>query len=374
MTTRVVINGTTLKWAREILGIDAPALGRGLRIPIQKINGFENGDQRPTFLQLVKIAKKLDRPPAFFFVPPPDSPDIPQTVDFRGFSDSEISPQLLREMKRAEAHRRTFLDLSEDHDRPFEFGRITRGNLKERSEQLRQFFEIGIDFLPESRSPNVVWNFWRSMFEQKGILVFQTTRIPLKVFHALTITHPRNPIIIVNGADYPNAKIFSLFHEFAHLANAANGLCALDDSIDAEIVANRFAGEFLMPKLQMIEFYESSRAEDKIDSTAKHFRVSKLSMAIRLQGLGKISQAKVNEIFNEFEAIRQRELEDRESSDFVMPPWKLRYRDLSPRYLETVFHALNNERVNEMDVSYFLDARIPMVEQIKDEFYRRVSS
>lgn len=374
MTTRVAINGTTLKWAREILGIDAPALGRGLRIPTQKINGFENGDQKPTFLQLVKIAKKLDRPPAFFFVPPPDSPDIPQTVDFRGFRDSEISPQLLREMKRAEAHRRTFLDLSEDNDRPFEFGRITRGNLKERSEQLRQFFEIGIDFLPESRIPNTVWNFWRSMFEQKGILVFQTTRIPLKVFHALTITHSRNPIIIVNGADYPNAKIFSLFHEFAHLANAANGLCALDDSIDAEIVANRFAAEFLMPELQIIEFYESSRAVDRIDSSSKHFRVSKLSLAIRLQGLGKISQAKVNEISNEFDAIRQRELEERESNDFVMQPWKLRYRDLSPRYLETVFHALNNERVNEMDVSYFLDARIPMVEQIKNEFYRRVSS
>lgn len=374
MTTRVAINGTTLKWAREILGIDAPALGRGLKIPTHRINGFENGDQKPTFLQLVKIAKKLDRPPAFFFVPPPDVPDIPQTVDFRGFGDSEIPPQLLREMKRAEAHRRTFLDLSEDDDRPFEFGRITRGNLKERSEQLRQFFGIGIDFLPESRSPNVVWNFWRSMFEQKGILVFQTTRIPLNVFHALSITHSRNPIIIVNGADYPNAKIFSLFHEFAHLANAVNCLCALDDSIDAEIVANRFAGEFLMPERQMIEFYESSRAVDKIDSTARHFRVSKLSMAIRLRGLGKISQAKVNEIFDEFEAIRERELEERESSDFVMQPWKLRYRDLSPRYLEAVFHALNNERVNEMDVSYFLDARIPMVEQIKDEFYRRVSS
>lgn len=374
MAIRVAINGSTLRWAREIMGLQIEALARSMSVKPERIRDFENGDLKPTFNQLVNMAKVLDRPPAFFFVPPPESPDIPVTVDFRGFASSEIPIGLRKELKRAEAHRRTYLKLVEESDQPFEFGRINYRNLKASSEQLRRFLGIDVSHLPESRNSQVVWNYWRSMFEQKGFLIFQTTRIPLDVFRAFSIYHTRNPIIVVNGGDYPNAKIFSLFHEFAHLANSASGLCGVDDSIDAEIVANRFAGEFLMPEGQLLAFYNASRANDRVDSSARHFRVSNLAMALRLKGLGMISQDQVEIIMNEYDETRAREREERENSDFVIQPWKLRYRDLSPRYLEIVFHALNNQKVNEMDVSYFLNARIPMVEQIRDEFYRRVST
>lgn len=374
MATRVAINGSTLRWAREIMGLQVESLAQSMSVNPERIRSFENGELKPTFNQLVNMAKVLDRPPAFFFVPPPETPDIPETVDFRGFATPEIPISLRKELKRAEAHRRTYLKLAEEVDQPFEFGRIGYRNLKTSAEHLRRYLEIDINFLPESRNSHAVWNYWRSAFEQKGFLVFQTTRISLDVFRALSISHTRNPIIVVNGGDYPNAKVFSLFHEFAHLANSASGLCGVDDSIDAEVVANRFAGEFLMPEDQLLSFYNSSRAIDKVDSSARHFRVSKLAMALRLKGLGLISQDQVEAVINEFDQRRARERDERENDDFFIQPWKLRYRDLSPRYLEIVFHALNNQKVNEMDVSYFLNARIPMVEQIKDEYYRRVSS
>src|SRR5699024_8428582 len=51
-------------------------------------------------------------------------------------------------------------------------------------------------------------------------------------------------------------------------------------------------------------------------------------------------------------------------------PWRLRYRDLGSNDIGAVAHALEDQRVDMMDATYLLNARLPMVEQLLSEYYR----
>ena len=172
---------------------------------------------------------------------------MPETADFRGRDDDIIPADLAREMKRAEQHRETMLDLGGDPVGRFGLGRITFGNVAQRADELRARFGLTPRFVPPESQANQVFNFWRGLLERQGVLVFQTTKIALTTFRGLSVHHDTLPIVVLNGADAANGRGFTLFHEVAHLVNRTSGLCVLDDDVDEEALANRFAANFLMP-------------------------------------------------------------------------------------------------------------------------------
>ena len=69
------------------------------------------------------------------------------------------------------------------------------------------------------------------------------------------------------------------------------------------------------------------------------------------------------------EQWEQARLTQKQGPGFV-PPWRLRYRDLGPSYIGTIARALEDRRVDFVDATYLLNARLPMVEQMLDEHYR----
>ena len=62
--------------------------------------------------------------------------------------------------------------------------------------------------------------------------------------------------------------------------------------------------------------------------------------------------------------------DERKSSDGFVPPWRLRYRDLGSSYIGTVAQAIEDQRVDMVDATYLLNARLPMVEKLLSEYYR----
>ena len=71
----------------------------------------------------------------------------------------------------------------------------------------------------------------------------------LDEMRGLCIFHDKIPIIILNGKDTPNGRIFSLFHELTHLLLAESAICG----DDVEIFCNSVAGEFLVPESDLIQ-------------------------------------------------------------------------------------------------------------------------
>ena len=62
----------------------------------------------------------------------------------------------------------------------------------------------------------------------------------------LCIFHDEVPIILLNGKDTTNGRIFSLFHELTHLLLGESAICENNESSKEEIFCNAVAGEFLV--------------------------------------------------------------------------------------------------------------------------------
>lgn len=368
---RAPINGDTLRWARTVSRVDPEALAVATGTSADRIEAFELGASQPTFRQLSLIAKKLDRPLGFFFAPPPETADVPETADFRSRGTDDIPSELAREMKRVEQHREAMLELSGPVERRWNIDSVTFKTAARRAAALRLQLGLTERFIPPESQANQVLNFWRGLLEHAGFMVFQTTRIPLEVFRGLSIHHDSLPIIVVNGSDSASGRIFTMFHEVAHLANQTSGLCVLEDEISAEAVANRFAADFLMPESLVRERLVA--ADDPIEVAtrlAAGLKVSPLAAAVRLRTLHLMSEQELDLVREHSTANWRIAREQQKNSGGFVPPWRLRYRDLGESYVGAVAHALEDRRIDAVDATYLLNARWPTAEKILQEYYR----
>lgn len=370
MAVRVPINGDTLKWARQLSHLNEDELGKAAGVSAARVRSFEIGEEEPTYRQMTLIAKKLDRTMAFFLASVPPVADIPQTADFRGRGATEIPADLTREMKRAEAHRDTMLDLAGQPRRNIRLGAVTWESVESRASELRHQLGLTSSFTPPENRPNAVFNFWRGLLEEHGVMVFQTTGIKWDVFRGLSLHHDVLPVILVNGADSANGRVYTLFHELAHLANRTNGLCVLNERVNEEAVCNAFAANVLMPEKEVHKVLRASASEDGVDVLVRHFKVSTLAAAIRLRRLNLLDEDALEQVRLDSDETWRRSREEQARGTGFVPPWRLRYRDLGPTYVGTVARAIEREQIDWIDATYFLNARLPMVEQMLGEFYR----
>lgn len=371
MAARAPIHPAALTWAREVGHVTVEDLAKALNVKPSRVIAFEDGDARPTFRQLTLLAAKLDRPLGFFFAEPPERPDVPHAADFRGRGHDELPAYLAREMRRAEQHRDAMLDLGWEPSRHITTGAISWKSVGARAAALRQSFGLTDAFVPPESQNSQVFNFWRGLLEENGVMVFQTTGIDIDTFRGLSVHHDNLPLIVANGGDSPMGRTFTLFHEVAHLINRTSGLCALRESVDEEALANSFAANFLMPdsavRARINGPEEPLLAAERL---AGHFKVSPLAAAVRLRRLDIIDDADLETVRAVSDENWTRQREAQKQKDGFVPPWRLRYRDLGPTYIGAVARALEDRRVDMVDVTYLLNARLPMVEQMLDEYYR----
>lgn len=370
--TRVPINGPTLRWARESMFMGKDELARAAGTSEARIEAFEAGSAMPTLRQLRLIGKKLDRTLAFFFTTPPAESDVPSAVDFRGHGGDPVPPLLAREMRRAEQYREAVLELEGATGGPSLVGHIDGRNLEARAREMRGLLRLSDDSVTESKHGKQPFNYWRRLLEDHGFLVFQTTRIDHSVFRGLSIHHDPLPIVLLNGSDAINGKTFTLFHEVAHLANRTSGLCSLEEGRNEEALANAFAANFLMPEESVAELVSDvvQGSWCMAKTVAENFKVSALAAGIRLKTLGLISDADLEGIRIESDRRWKLNREEQKKKDGGPAAWRLRFRDLGSSYVGTIARALEDERVDWLEASYFLNAKTPMVQRMIDEYYR----
>ncbi len=94
---RVKLNPELLVWARTSAGYSVGDIAKFFDKSEDKISAWELGSEMPTIHQLEKLANKVKRPLAAFFLPkPPDEPPLPQ--DYRvlsGKPSGEFEPDTL---------------------------------------------------------------------------------------------------------------------------------------------------------------------------------------------------------------------------------------------------------------------------------------
>ena len=264
MVARAKINPAMMAWARKRAGFTdgyEETLPKDIK---SKYEAWENGEIEPTWVQLRKVSKKYSLPTAFFFMESvPELDDLPKLINYRKL-DAEIlfennSPELIKQIRKSESRREHYLDLLYELELKIPSFETYDGPLDKEhvSNYIRETLVVSLDtqkswIRKNGNLDKKHYNFlnrWKEIVTEKmGVLIFETEGVSLNEMRGLCIFYKEIPIILLNGKDSVNGRIFSLFHELTHLLLGQSAICGDDDNIEEEVFCNGVAGRFLVPK------------------------------------------------------------------------------------------------------------------------------
>lgn len=371
-----LIEPELLQWARETAGytLDEAAHRLGFKDPA-RLADAEQGRSHLTIAKLREAARVYKRPLAAFFLPKsPEAEPLPH--DFRripGAEPLELSPPLRLALRQARRRRDIALRLYSDLSfAPQAFG--LRARFGERpevvAERAREWLGVGRD---GGGTRAATLNDWIDLVEARDILVFQASRVPVRTMRGCSISSDTLPVIILNGADAPAARIFTLMHELVHLMLREDGVCGVVVSPrdapghdrDVEIFCNRVAGAILLPADELLQDQALSSerddgewAEDAIERIAHAHSVSREVVVIRLQELGLVSRSFVERKLDEYRSDYEERSQDLSSKSRGGPSYStLAVRNNGRRFTRLIMEALERHQISLREATDYLDVR-----------------
>ena len=296
------VNPSMLVWARESARMDIETAAKKANVKPERLALWERGDARPTIIQLRKFGRIYKRPIAVFYLPEPPTGYQPMR-DFRrlrGDGAANESPELAFEIRQANARREIALELSAalgEEPAEFPLAATMSDDAEILSAKIRAFLGIGIDAQTKWKPGYDSFNAWRAAFENAGMLVFQASGVPLEEMRGFSISDMPLPVIVVNNKDAPNSRVFTLFHELAHILLREGGICDLYDDAGIEVFCNRVAGATLIPRESLVsEDVVTSKSGDvhwsdhEIKAIANKYGVSREVALRRILGIGRTTE------------------------------------------------------------------------------------
>ncbi|OIT11697.1 hypothetical protein BL241_11530 [Ralstonia solanacearum] len=269
-----LINPDMLAWARTQSRMDVATAAAKVHQTAERLTEWEAGTRAPTLNQLRELANVYKRSVGVFFLK--ERPRVPRRpVDYRQFevkARETMTPALANGMREAEAKRDAALDIyTQMEEAPPEWDLQIR-----RDASADHAAEVILARLGVTMQTRAGWqnhyealSGWRAAVESLGVLVVQLRNVPMEEMRGCSIAHFPLPVIILNSADSPLGRVFTLLHELTHLARAESGLCDLTEDApraeadeQVEAFCNRVAGLVLVPPADLLRLPEVQRAND----------------------------------------------------------------------------------------------------------------
>ena len=284
------VTPSVLRWAREDAGLSEAKLGTLARVDEDRVRRWESGEDRPTLGQLRQVADGLRRPVAFFLAQGPPGRHTERPPDFR--TRQGLGRGLRRELRAVAERRRSFGELVGDEDRAAWLN--WRDRPPATADPARTRLGVSPEAVTKTADASAALRLWIEAVEAQGVLVFQMSRIDVDECRGFAQYDDAVPVIVLNGADAPQAHIFTLLHELAHLLDRSGALCLLDDDREVEKRCNGSAAAVLMPAGPMRAVVGGFDERDRVEVVVRQFRVSPVTAALRLRDLDLASQTVVD--------------------------------------------------------------------------------
>lgn len=377
-TIEVFVEPTVLVWARESFGKDIEDAAKRLKTTRKVIEEFESGARKPRLTELEKLANLYKRPLAALLLSSPPKP-YPIPKDFRTLPYKKpFTSETLLALRRARRLQNLTAELAKELDYEItpKFKEVKlpeRENISDRAETLaiEERTRIGIKIEDQFSWKDSVQALdeWRPEIERLGVLVFQL-RMPVDETRGFTLTEGKYPIIVINGKDSHNGRIFTLFHEYCHLMLHDTGVCGemMRSNLEIEIFCNYFAGAFLVPGDHLLkhELIQSSKGsvewpDDILDKVSKDFKVSNPVILRRLLELKRTTK---NYYIKKLEEWKPHKSSGGRGGRNMA---KECLRNNGGTFVSLVLSAYGNERITSADVADYLGTRlqyIPELEQL----------
>jgi len=291
----VPVNGRVLQWARQIRGLDINDAATLLGISSTELRAYENENKRPLvgFLRLMSAKYQINF--SSLLMPEP-LPIRKRPVDHRKRNRRQrLTIDTLVAIEEVTQALDTFQDISGARARiipPLNIGMADLGDDPE-DVAARERKRLGVT-LQEQWAWNGLAHArrqWRRRVESRGVFTYMIP-MPLDELSGFSILRGKVAAICINDKEpTEGAKIFTLFHEYAHLLLRQTGISDENNENAVERFCNDFAASFLIPRSALSVMvsdvktpYEFSASDVK--RLATRFRVSNRAIALRLEKTG----------------------------------------------------------------------------------------
>ncbi len=287
---KVNINPEIIKWSMETVNMPEDVIIKKLGINKNKFGKWINKEDKPTYVQLQKFAKIVNVSPLIFLSDKiPD--DRPMNV-FRTYNNTkEKSYKTLLKIKRIKFLQDITVELYnnlniskeayiEQYDINSDPGEIAVNERK-------KFYDF--DYQMNLKDKYDALNKFRAKVEDNNIIVMQ---FPFDDIRGFSLIDKKPFFIALNSKDDPASRIFTLFHEYAHILLRKNESNHEDNyNIDDKIEewCNNFASYFLISDEIIKNFYNKHDSTDSfVKSISYKYKLSYSMIFYRLYKLGYI--------------------------------------------------------------------------------------
>lgn len=315
------INPDILNWARERSQLSLAVLADKLKITEDKLEAWESGDNPPTFKQAQNFAAKTHIPFGYLFsrTPPDEELPLPDLRTVGGEQPQRPSAELIDIVQIIIQRQQWYLEYLKDQGLD-EAPHARRFNMRTPVITIVNDMRLtlGIPAHPTRGSWEDYFRLLIHKIEDSGILVMRqgdmghhTRPLSVAEFRGFAIYDPIAPVIFINQADAPSARLFTLIHELAHIWIGQSGISDAKPTTQRqeEILCNAIAAEFLVPENEFEQHWrELEDWRENLPVLEARFHVSRWVLARRAQSLGKTTIQQYQQYVDDLrEQYRRRE-------------------------------------------------------------------
>jgi len=375
-SVKALINPTMLTWAREQAGYSLAVAAHKLGIDKARLEALEGDQETPTFAKLLAMADLYKRPVSLFYLKKPPKGWQP-IQDFRRLpgANGGFSPQLTYAIRQARERREVALAVKNELNEPvreFTLRATLSTNVETLGARIREFLDV--DETKQQRFAKKAFEGWRAAIESQDILIFVVPRLKIQEMRGTALAETTLPVILVNGKDRGNGRVFTLLHEFCHLALRQSGVSNVgSDRNDApnpnvERFCNAVAAAALMPsdwllREHLVANKGSTKTwdDDELDALARRFGVSPEAVLRRLLTLGRTTQTFYDSKRAAFQKFYD-DLEGKKGKSTGGPEYHLAVLgQLGRTFTQLVFQGYHDRYFTLRDVAGLLNMKVTTV-------------
>ena len=359
----VPVHPATLRWAREDIGLSIEQVAEKLKKSVEEITAWESGEKSIGLSNARKLADryKVSLPVLYLQNIPEEWQQEPPKDFRRPDARQPYSYQLcyaIRNARDRQAWMREYL--KNENVKPLDWpGSFSdQKNIQHIADWVVQWLGIDrqeIEYLMDDKE---ALSYWIEKIEAKCVVVSSNgTHAAYKIAHAeysgLALYDNYAPLILLNPADSPARRIFTLVHELAHLLLDDNsGISKIDFRQEVagydpvETTCNRIASNVLInDDYLQSQWNDSVNSEETIQALASILKISHSAIAVKLKALGFIDQATLDMLLDQYKRLYLEGLKNRLSGGRTVPDKQV--LDHCGKLLtQTVLTAYEQGRVN----------------------------
>lgn len=359
------VSGQQIKWARIDAGYSEDEVARLCGISdADAVTDIESGKLKPTQLQAQKLAKRFNRPIAFFYLAkPPTTPSYEETDNRSAVVATSYSPKGRLAIRRLHLLQDYSADLTKELNEPNPI--LPSATIHQTPKQVAQIIDDALKITPATRwlPKQTALNSLVAKVENLGIVV-SLQSMPRTELQGASSLKPY-PVIVVNHSDYTSSKIFTLLHEVAHLTLRSEGVCLIEysPSHSIEKFCNQVAGELLVPEQELIQKLGSQIPSDEstIQMLSDYFSVSKEVVLLRLIGLGKVDSSAWDALVPNWRA----DISKNQKIMRTASPVTRAIRENGTKFTKLVFDGFDKGLFSQSEASRYLKVRGGILDDIR---------